>query len=48
MIQWSSQEVIVSARQFARQERWLGSNADSFILMALAEKIGKKIAEAAG
>lgn len=48
MIQWSSQEVIVSARRFARQERWLGSNADSFILMALAGRIGKKIAEAVG
>lgn len=38
---------MVAPRQFARQEKWLCTPYDSFILVALAEKQAKKIAEAA-
>lgn len=38
---------MVASRQFARQEKWLCGPSDSFILVALAEKQAKRIAEAA-
>lgn len=37
---------MVASREFARQEKWLHRPSDSFILVALAEKQAKKIAEA--